>query len=148
MCDEYADNQRKKSQVWPLQSTLLILCPVCGLECCVCSNPNCAAVMCIAHYKEKKRRNQGKEKSCRLKGSLTTNMYMHSSLDDLEYQPQQLTKNRLFSLIVSEEYTCTCKFVYLISAYPERHCGEWDRHWQWPSQGTGTYIHCTCIHTR
>ena len=28
MCDEYADNQRRKSQVWPLQNTLLILCPV------------------------------------------------------------------------------------------------------------------------
>jgi neurofibromin 1 len=27
MCDEYADNQRRKSQVWPLQNTLLILCP-------------------------------------------------------------------------------------------------------------------------
>lgn len=28
LCDEYADNQRKKIQVWPLQNTLLILCPV------------------------------------------------------------------------------------------------------------------------
>lgn len=28
MCDEYADSQKKKSQVWPLQNTLLILCPV------------------------------------------------------------------------------------------------------------------------
>ena len=28
MCEEFADNQRKKSQVWPLQNTLLILCPV------------------------------------------------------------------------------------------------------------------------
>ena len=30
MCDEYGDNQRRKSQVWPLQNTLLILCPVRG----------------------------------------------------------------------------------------------------------------------
>ena len=28
MCDEYADGQKKKSQVWPLQNALLILCPV------------------------------------------------------------------------------------------------------------------------
>jgi len=28
LCDEYADNQRRKVQVWPLQNTLLILCPV------------------------------------------------------------------------------------------------------------------------
>ena len=30
MCDEYGDNQRRKGQVWPLQNTLLILCPVRG----------------------------------------------------------------------------------------------------------------------
>lgn len=26
-CEEYADNQKKKSQIWPLQNTLLLLCP-------------------------------------------------------------------------------------------------------------------------
>lgn len=42
MCDEYADNQRKKSQVWPLQSTLLILCPVCGIEYVLCVSEWCS----------------------------------------------------------------------------------------------------------
>ena len=27
-CEEYADNQKKKSQIWPLQKTLLLLCPL------------------------------------------------------------------------------------------------------------------------
>ena len=29
LCDEYADSQKKKSLVWPLQNTLLIISPVC-----------------------------------------------------------------------------------------------------------------------
>ncbi len=28
LCDEYADNLRRKIQIWPLQNTILILCPV------------------------------------------------------------------------------------------------------------------------
>lgn len=27
-CDEYADTVKKKGQIWPLQNTLLLLCPV------------------------------------------------------------------------------------------------------------------------
>ena len=28
LCDDYADNARKKAQIWPLQNAALILCPV------------------------------------------------------------------------------------------------------------------------
>ena len=42
MCDEYADNQRRKSQVWPLQNTLLILCPVSNG--CVLGDLHCSCV--------------------------------------------------------------------------------------------------------
>ena len=28
LCDDYADNAKKKAHIWPLQNAALILCPV------------------------------------------------------------------------------------------------------------------------